>query len=94
MCGSDTFAMLVSSTSMNVAIVTTRAMTHGLRPPGPARREVGRGARRGAAVGGGRGRAHRTLTCGSTRHADAQAVHRGCPGSSWMRTGMRCTTFT
>src|ERR1700722_8011614 len=33
MCGSETFAMLVSSTSMNVAIVTTRAMAHGLWPP-------------------------------------------------------------
>ena len=30
MCGSDTLAMLVSSTSMNVAIVTTSAMAHGL----------------------------------------------------------------
>jgi hypothetical protein len=33
MCGSETFAMLVSSTSMNVAIVTTSAMAHGLCPP-------------------------------------------------------------
>ncbi len=33
MCGRLTFAMLVSSTSMNVAIDTTSAMTHGLRPP-------------------------------------------------------------
>src|SRR5580698_2854096 len=33
MCGSDTLAMLVSSTSMKVAIVTTRAMAHGLWPP-------------------------------------------------------------
>ena len=33
MCGNDTFAMLVSRISMNVAIVTTRAMSHGLRPP-------------------------------------------------------------
>jgi hypothetical protein len=33
MCGSDTLAIFVSSTSMNVAIVTTRAMTQGLRPP-------------------------------------------------------------
>jgi hypothetical protein len=30
MCGSATFAMLVSSTSMNVAMVTTIAMVHGL----------------------------------------------------------------
>src|SRR5689334_16260291 len=30
MCGSDTFATLVSSTSMNVAIVTTMATVHGL----------------------------------------------------------------
>src|SRR5713101_6447418 len=33
MCGSDTLAMLVSSTSMNVASVTVRATTHGLNPP-------------------------------------------------------------
>src|SRR5271170_4638890 len=33
MCGRDTFAMLVSSTSMNVAIVTTSAIAHGLWPP-------------------------------------------------------------
>lgn len=32
MCGSETFAMLVSRTSMNVASVTTMAMTHGLCP--------------------------------------------------------------
>jgi len=30
MCGSATLAMLVSSTSMNVASVTVRAITHGL----------------------------------------------------------------
>ena len=30
MCGSATLAMLVSSTSMKVAIVTTSAMIHGL----------------------------------------------------------------
>ncbi len=30
MCGSDTLAMLVSSTSMKVAMVTTSAMAHGL----------------------------------------------------------------
>jgi len=33
MWGNDTLAMLVSSTSMNVAIVTTSAMAHGLKPP-------------------------------------------------------------
>jgi len=33
MCASDTFAMLVSRTSMNVASVTTRAIAQGLRPP-------------------------------------------------------------
>ena len=33
MCGRETFAMLVSSTSMNVAIVTTSAIAQGLRPP-------------------------------------------------------------
>ena len=33
MCGSDTLAMLVSSTSMNVAIVTTSAMTQGFCRP-------------------------------------------------------------
>jgi hypothetical protein len=33
MCGKETFAMLVSSTSMNVAIVTTSAITHGFCPP-------------------------------------------------------------
>ncbi len=32
MCGSETLAMLVSSTSMKVAMVTTSAMTHGLWP--------------------------------------------------------------
>ena len=32
MCGSDTLAMLVSSTSMNVARVTVSAMTQGLWP--------------------------------------------------------------
>ncbi len=32
MCGSDTLAMLVSSTSMNVAIDTTTATSHGLTP--------------------------------------------------------------
>ena len=30
MCGSETFAMLVSSSSMNVAIVTVSAIAHGL----------------------------------------------------------------
>src|SRR5580704_19542931 len=30
MCGSETFEMLVSSSSMNVAIVTTSAIAHGL----------------------------------------------------------------
>ena len=30
MCGSETLAMLVSSTSMNVAIATTTAISHGL----------------------------------------------------------------
>ena len=30
MCGSDTLAMEVSSTSMNVASVTVRAISHGL----------------------------------------------------------------
>src|SRR5438046_10648374 len=30
MCGKATFAMLVSSTSINVAMVTVRAMAHGL----------------------------------------------------------------
>ena len=36
MCGSETFEMLVSSSSMNVAIVTTSAIAHGLcaRPLG------------------------------------------------------------
>ena len=33
MCGKETLAMLVSSTSMNVAIVTTSAITQGLCPP-------------------------------------------------------------
>ena len=33
MCGSETLAMLVSSTSMNVAMVTTSAIAHGLWPP-------------------------------------------------------------
>ncbi len=33
MCGSDTLAIDVSRISMNVAIVTTRAIAHGLRPP-------------------------------------------------------------
>ena len=33
MCGSETLAMLVSSTSMKVAIVTTSAIAHGLWPP-------------------------------------------------------------
>ena len=32
MCGSATLAMLVSSTSMNVAIETTTAISHGLNP--------------------------------------------------------------
>src|SRR5436190_20815290 len=30
MCGSETFATLVSNTSMNVASITVAAMTHGL----------------------------------------------------------------
>jgi hypothetical protein len=30
MCGSDTFATLVSSTSMNVASITVNAISHGL----------------------------------------------------------------
>jgi hypothetical protein len=33
MCGRETLAMLVSSTSMNVASVTTSAIAQGLRPP-------------------------------------------------------------
>src|SRR5271166_4324183 len=33
MCGKETLAMLVSSTSMNVAMVTTRAMAQGFLPP-------------------------------------------------------------
>ena len=51
MCGSETLAMLVSSTSMNVAIVTTSAMTQGLCPPvHPVAKYAGRGgARRRAA---------------------------------------------
>ena len=32
MCGSETLAMLVSSTSMKVAMVTTSAITQGLWP--------------------------------------------------------------
>jgi hypothetical protein len=45
MWGSETFAMLVSSTSMNVAIVTTRAMAHGFRPPvHPVAKYAGRAA--------------------------------------------------
>ena len=34
MCGSETLAMLVSSTSMNVASVTVSAMIHGLTAGG------------------------------------------------------------
>jgi len=33
MWGKETLAMLVSSTSMNVAMVTTRAMAQGFLPP-------------------------------------------------------------
>src|SRR5262249_38111928 len=43
MCGSDTLATLVSSTSMKVAIVTVSAMTHGLNSGGAADRASGAG---------------------------------------------------
>src|SRR5206468_553165 len=40
MCGSDTLATLVSSTSMKVASVTVSAMTHGLNSGGAGRAAV------------------------------------------------------
>jgi hypothetical protein len=46
MCGSETFAMLVSRTSMNVASVTVNAIAHGLR----GSRATGGASGRGAAL--------------------------------------------
>jgi hypothetical protein len=54
MCGRDTLAMLESRISMNVAIVTTSAMTHGLRPPVHPVAKYAGGAAAGAAVSAGR----------------------------------------
>ena len=75
MCGRETLAMLVSSTSMNVAIVTTRAMAQGLCPPvQPVAKYAGRSAERRAQRRAHAAARHRTVTSGSTRHAGAQAV--------------------
>jgi hypothetical protein len=89
MCGSETFAMLVSSTSMNVAIVTTSAIDPRVVPAGPARREVG-----GPLLCWKRRGAHQSLTLGSTDIPARRRSIPGWPGSSLSRTGIRWTTFT
>ena len=84
MCGSATFATLVSSTSMNVASVTVSAIIHGFT--------IGRcqvvSAVRAVEL------TYFTVTFGSTDMPSFKYWSLSSPGSKTIFTGMRCTTFT
>src|SRR6202050_2535953 len=85
MCGSATLAMLVSSTSINVASVTVRAMIHGLT--------AGRHAAASFMVMAA-APIYLIQTLGKTDIPGGNFLFFILPLSNTILTGMRCTTFT
>ena len=82
--------MLVSSTSMNVAMVTTSAMAHGFLPPvQPVAKYPGV-----SVAGISAAAATQSRTFDSTDIPARRRSIPGCAVSSLRRTGMRWTTFT
>src|SRR5579859_172353 len=89
MCGSETFTTVVSSTSINVLVITVMAMIHGLISGGPAFRFWG--------LIGVIAWAHAYLlvsTVGTTDIPGRSRCCGSCPFSKRIFTGILCTTFT
>src|SRR5271157_4397922 len=97
-CGSATLAMLVSSTSMNVASVTVRAMIHGLtagRQAAASFMVIEAAPIRYLNLGCElRARSYLIHTFGTTDIPGRSSWPLISPGSNTIFIGMRCTTLT
>ena len=91
MCGSATDAMEVSSTSMNVASITDKAISQGLTR---GRQGSGAAATDSDVAVAALMRDHLTLTSGVTDMPGAKSSCGSKGPSNRILTGTRCTTFT